>query len=165
MTVSGPNGKVLKKRRGSPRGKRTMARELVLQALYQHSLGGDHVHFIIEQWRLDPEVRGADFAYFEQLFRGIIIQIDELDGWIEKTSSNWPLDRVSIVDRNVLRIGIYELLMVASVPTKVVINEGVELSKRFGGENSGRFINGILDELAKVISDSYEVGSRPLSNE
>jgi len=94
-----------------------------------------------------------DPAFTWQLITGVVQQLGNIDKIIEKAAPEWPIDQISIIDRNVLRIGLYELLYSdkAAVPPKVAINEAIELAKSFGGESSGKFINGVLGTVYKEI--------------
>jgi N utilization substance protein B len=96
-----------------------------------------------------------DKSFTWQLVTGVVAHLKEIDEIILKAAPQWPLEQISIVDRNVLRIGIYELLYgdKAAVPPKVAINEAIELAKAFGGENSGKFINGVLGTVYKEIEE------------
>lgn len=106
---------------------------------------------------------GAD-AFTEGLFRGVLERKADLDLIIEKAAPDWPIDRISPVDRNVLRVGLYELLFAdrTQVPAKVAINEAIELAKTFGGENSGKFVNGVLGAVYKELGEpgKDEVGKK-----
>ncbi|MBF0426353.1 MAG: transcription antitermination factor NusB [Magnetococcales bacterium] len=142
---------------GSARGgNRRKARELAVQALYQSDLSGDDIRQAVDQLCEDAAGEPVDLEYFRRLAVGVHARLLELDGWIERVTQHWAPDRLSIVDRNILRLGIYELLAERSVPRKVVINECIELSKTFGGEGSGRFVNGILDQVAAQVCGEQE---------
>jgi transcription antitermination factor NusB len=141
--------------------KRTLAREIALQALYQHDLprkraalptsasGGpvavtaDDLEAFIEQQTGDAEAR----AYARRLVDGAIARGPEIDAMIEGAVRHWKLNRLAPVDRSVLRLGIFELLECTDVPPKVVINEAIDLAKKFSTEQSGAFVNGILDRI------------------
>lgn len=94
-----------------------------------------------------PGMDDAKFVY--DLSLGVEKSIKEIDEVIAKTATDWPVDQISPVDRNILRMGVYELLMSNEVPPKVAINEAVELAKTFGGGSSGKFVNGVLGTLYK----------------
>jgi len=98
----------------------------------------------------------GDQTFVWQLISGIVERLSELDKIIEKAAPEWPIEQINIVDRNVLRIGLYELLFSnkEEVPPKVAINEAIELAKSFGGESSGKFINGVLGTVYKEIEKS-----------
>ncbi|MDP6924392.1 MAG: transcription antitermination factor NusB [Candidatus Scalindua sp.] len=127
--------------------KRTRSREIVLQVLYQLEIRGNDVideidDFCIEQGK---EAEVSDFAI--KLVRGCIQEIKEIDGKIAGISENWELQRMPVVDRNILRLACYELFYMDDIPPKVSINEAIDLAKRFSTEKSGVFVNGILDKI------------------
>lgn len=128
--------------------RRTRARERALQALYQIDVAAEGIEealagFFRSFEPVEQEVR----ALAEELVRGVAGHRRKVDEAIEEASSNWRLDRMARVDRNVLRLAVYELLC-TEVPVKVVINEAIELGKKFGSESSGAFVNGVLDRIA-----------------
>lgn len=90
-----------------------------------------------------------DNGFVEKTIKGILKNIKEIDKNIVKYATDWPLDQITTVDRNILRIGIYELILADDIPPKVAINEAIEIAKAFGGESSGKFINGILGAIYK----------------
>lgn len=133
-------------------GKRRKARELALQFLYQLDLraDGDPVSSSEEFWSrhpADPEVR----AFAETLVRGTKLHQEKIDGLITQYAEHWNLERMAVVDRNILRAGIFELLWTADIPPKVAINEAIEVAKKFSTQESSRFINGILDRIHKEL--------------
>jgi len=146
--------------------KRTQAREIALQALYQHDLGGKRfnkpttgtceVEPFIETATGDPEVR----QYARRLADGVISSCSELDEKIASVTRNWKLNRIAPVDRCVLRLALFEMLETDDVPPKVAINEAIELAKKFSTEQSGAFVNGILDRIYNDLTKS----DPPLSN-
>ena len=94
-----------------------------------------------------------DPAFVFDLIKGVQEKISEIDGIITKTAPEWPIEQITVIDRNILRIGIFELIFAKQVPPKVAINEAVELGKAFGGESSGKFINGVLGTLYKQLPE------------
>jgi transcription antitermination protein NusB len=94
-----------------------------------------------------------DPAFVFDLIKGVEDKIGEIDSIITKTAPEWPIEQITVIDRNILRIGIYELIFAKQVPPKVAINEAVELGKAFGGESSGKFINGVLGTLYKQLPE------------
>ncbi len=98
-----------------------------------------------------PNFKDKDFI--ENLVRGVVKHIEEIDKYVTKYAPEWPIEQITIVDRNILRIGIYELKFAKEVPSKVAINEAIELGKTFGGESSGKFINGVLGTIYKKMKD------------
>lgn len=127
--------------------KRTKAREIAIQALYQLELRGyelgNELDMFFKQHDLLPEV--LDFA--KELVYGCKTQRKEIDLKIIAISENWDLHRMAIIDRCVLRLGAYELLYRDDIPPKVAINEAIDLAKKFSTDNSGTFVNGILDKV------------------
>ena len=131
-------------------GKRRKARELALQFLYQLDLQGerDPSPHLGEFWSRHPvneEVR----AFTETLVRGTKLHQQKIDEFISQCAENWDLARIAVVDRNILRAGIFELLWMTDVPPKVTINEALEVAKKYSTGESTRFINGILDRIRK----------------
>jgi N utilization substance protein B len=128
--------------------RRTRARERALQALYQIDVAADDLDDALARfWRSFEPVEAEVRETAEGLVRGVAAHRREVDEAIEGASTNWRLDRMAKVDRNVLRLAVHELLH-TDVPMKVVINEAIELGKKFGSESSGAFVNGVLDRVA-----------------
>lgn len=90
-----------------------------------------------------------DQGFVGQLLMGVLDKLPEIDVLIQKYAPEWPIDQITVVDRNILRLGIFELTFLKEVPAKVAINEAIELAKAFGGESSGRFVNGVLGAILK----------------
>ncbi len=130
-------------------GPRTRSRELALQALFAqdvHKDGDRHAYeFTLVHAEVSPEV--ADFA--RQLVEGVLERTAEWDALIASAADNWDLSRLATVDRNILRLAVYEMLARDDIPNKVAINEAIELGKRFSTKQSGAFVNGILDRIRK----------------
>ena len=130
---------------------RTKSRECALQMLYQADIRHTGPEQIVQEfWRgqeegVEPEVS----AFANQLFSGTLEHLDGIDALIAKYADNWDMKRMAVIDRNILRLGVFELLHLEEVPPKVSINEAIELAKRFGDAESGKFINGILDAIHK----------------
>ncbi|MEE2940628.1 MAG: transcription antitermination factor NusB [Planctomycetota bacterium] len=127
--------------------KRTRSRELALQFLYQLDLlGTGDLDGLTEFLR--EEAGDAETArYARTLVEGTFDAIPELDDEIQSVAQNWQIERMAVIDRNVLRMSAFELIHMDEIPPKVAINEGIELGKRFSTQNSGAFINGILDKI------------------
>jgi transcription antitermination protein NusB len=135
-----------------PQQKRTKARERALQALYQIDVAATDLDEALARfWRSFEPVEREVREMAEALVRGVAQRRREIDDAIEGVSTNWRLDRMAKVDRNVLRLAVYELQFRPDVPMKVVINEAIELGKKFGSESSGAFINGVLDRIAAAL--------------
>ncbi len=136
---------------------RHLSRSIVLQTLFEWDFGvnKEDTEEMLER-NIEEFGPGLDDASFmKEIFNGVIKKKETIDEIIEKTAPDWPIDKISIVDRNILRIGLYELLFGDSkqVPPKVAINEAIELAKSFGGENSSRFINGVLGGVYKELGE------------
>ena len=135
-------------------GNRRQARECALQMLYQLDMSrGEADEIVARFWQTneaDSEVR----AFADELVRGVVKNMGELDDLLSSHSTNWKISRMAAVDKNVLRLAAYELTNRPDIPVKVTINEAVEIAKRFGTAESGAFVNGILDNIAgKVKKD------------
>ena len=146
--------------------KRTRSREFALQILYQMDISDCDVDEIladfwedrtdlalsdpekeaVEENKKEPEVR----SYTKRLVKGTLEKIKEIDLVIERFAENWEMKRMAYVDRNILRLATYEMVYLEDIPIKVAINEAVELAKRYGEADSSKFVNGILDRIAKT---------------
>jgi N utilization substance protein B len=133
-------------------GRRRKAREVALQFLYQLDLQGedDPVRHAEEFWARHP-VDDATREFADRLVRGVKQQQAKVDALIGQYAEHWDLDRMAVVDRNILRLAVWELLAGEDIPGKVAINEAIEIAKKFGTRESSRFINGILDRVFKEL--------------
>jgi len=130
-------------------GARTQAREAALQMLFAVEASGAEVgRAIADFWAELPAEDAEGRVYADQVVRGVVAELERTDEEIKKASQNWRLERMTRVDRNVLRLGAWELLAHPDVPRAVAIDEAVELAKRYGTEESGSFVNGVLDRIA-----------------
>jgi transcription antitermination protein NusB len=137
---------------------RHLSRSIVLQTLYEWDFAQKSEDDAMEIFKRNAEEFApgvGDYSFMETLLKSILGKRKDIDLIIEKAAPDWPLDKISIVDRNILRIGLYELLFAdrAQVPPKVAINEAIELAKTFGGETSGRFVNGVLGAVYKEMGE------------
>ena len=132
-----------------PKRNRTIAREISLQALFQQDLTDSKKEDLDD---LLAEAAEGERDYARALVIGVMENKQELDSRITEVTDNWKLERIAAVDRAILRLGLYELLEMAEVPPKVVINESVELAKKFSTEKSGAFVNGVLDRIYQTMS-------------
>lgn len=127
---------------------RTRARAVALQVLYEIDLvghpAGIALHYRLEEEPLDDRLAG----FVTELVTGVYPLFDELDTFIAEHAPEWPLEQVAIIDRNILRIALWEFAVNTDTPTKVAINEAVELAKIYGSDSSSRFVNGVLGNLA-----------------
>lgn len=137
---------------------RHLSRSIVLQSLFEWDLNNidkDQVHEALDRNMEEFAPHKSDAPFMTKLLDGVLQKQPELDMVIEKAAPEWPIDRIAPVDRNILRLGLYELLFSdrKEVPAKVAINEAIELAKQFGGENSSRFVNGVLGAVYKEIGE------------
>lgn len=137
---------------------RHLSRSIVLQSLFEwdsNALEKKAVHEVLERNVSEFAPNKTDKPFMDKLLDGVMAKQPELDLVIEKAAPDWPIDRIAAVDRNILRLGLYELLFAdrSEVPAKVAINEAIELAKQFGGENSSRFVNGVLGAVYKEIGE------------
>lgn len=151
---------------------RHLARSVVLQTLFEWDTMQVPDTDVTEVLSRNAEEFGggdADTSFMDQLLAGVIAKKSDIDLIIEKAAPEWPLDRIAPIDRNILRLGLYELLFAdrAQVPAKVAINEAIELAKTFGGDSSGRFVNGVLGAVYKEIGEpgKDEQGKKKLKRE
>ena len=137
---------------------RHLSRSIVLQSLFEWDLNNiekPEVHAALERNMEEFAQNKSDMPFMERLLDGVLQKQSELDLIIGKAAPEWPVERIAPVDRNILRLGLYELLFSdrKEVPAKVAINEAIELAKQFGGENSSRFVNGVLGAVYKEIGE------------
>jgi len=130
-------------------GNRRKSREMALQALYQCELSGDSAVDSFSVFCRNFEASKKAIPYAEELIKGVALRLSEINELIEKYSANWRLSRMSIIDRNILRLAVYEMCMASEVPPSVVINEALEIARRYSTDDSIPFINGILDAMRK----------------
>ena len=134
---------------------RHLVRSVVLQSLYEWDFFDKQEDFIkILERNLEEFAPGIDEPEFAwQIAKGLIEHLPKINKIIEKAAPQWPIGQIPIIDRNILRVGLYELLFVnkEEVPPKVAINEAIELAKSYGGENSSKFINGVLGTVYKQL--------------
>ena len=137
---------------------RHLARSVVLQTLFEWDTSGADASAAPEMLQRNVEEFGGDDTdkpFMETLLTGVLAKKEDLDLVITKAAPDWPLERIAPVDRNILRIGLFELLFAdrSQVPAKVAINEAIELAKVFGGDSSGRFVNGVLGAVYKELGE------------
>jgi N utilization substance protein B len=143
--------------------RRSRAREISLQALYQRDqnrslTAADAVAFL-ERRLLEPELLELGKA----LYLGTLEHLKEIDSRLAQVADNWSVERMAVVDRNILRLGIYELYHGPQTPYKVVLDEAIELAKRYGAEESPGFVNGILDRIANEKVDGEKAAAEAAS--
>ncbi len=132
-------------------GIRRKAREEALRILFQYDATGDPIDEILNYyWKNISSVKNNEIKeYAETIVRGTIEHLQEIDSKIKEVSKNWRIERMFMVDRNILRLAIFELIHRKDIPPAVAINEAIEISKIYGTEKSPKFINGILDSIRK----------------
>ena len=130
---------------------RRKSRELALQALYQWNITRQDPSLILDQQKVNFSPADEEDEFAQQIIVGVLEHYNHIDELIEKFSEHWRLDRISIIDRNILRMAIFELLFREDIPPRVTLNEAIDLGKRFGSEDSSAFINGILDRIQKEV--------------
>jgi transcription antitermination factor NusB len=130
--------------------KRTKAREFALQVLYQLDITGDDCSVALDNfWQAQEQERiGEEIKVFtSELVQGARNNLDAIDKKISQYAANWQLERMAVVDRNILRLGSFELIFRKDIPPKVAINEAVDLAKKYSGQEAGKFVNAILDKI------------------
>ncbi len=133
---------------------RRKGREAVVQILYQLDLNRDlSVNAGIEKLERHFSTDGSATPFTRQQVEGVIAKLAEIDAKLKEVSENWTLERMPVVDRNILRLGVFELLYRDDIPKTVTINEMVELARTFGAETSTAFVNGVLDKIAQTIDN------------
>jgi len=128
---------------------RTQARGLALQALYEIDLTDHALEKVLEERSSDHNLEGRLLAFAKSLVVGIVPIRYLLDALIAEHAPEWPIDQISIIDRNLLRIALWEFAVSEDTPVKVAINEAVELAKYYGSDSAPRFVNGVLGSLAE----------------
>jgi len=145
---------------------RHLSRTIALQTLYEWDFrerNKDELEKIIDRNVQELGASPEDTQFIYKLAKGVLKHKSEIDKIIEKAAPEWPLEQITVVDRNVLRVGLYELLFGdrKEVPPKVAINESIELAKAYGGESSGKFINGVLGTVYKEIGEPGKDQGKP----
>lgn len=131
-----------------------------MQTLYEWDFNGRVTNDLVGLLHDNFKQFAPDFSdqgFSEAIIRGVVDHMDEINATITKYAPEWPLDQITIVDRNVLRIGVYELMFAPDVPPKVAINEAIEVAKGFGGESSGKFVNGVLGAIFRDLQASGKI--------
>lgn len=142
---------------------RRVARELAFQVLFQVDLGRIPWKDAVDRALAENDLSQRSKVFLEETVRETVRNLPQLDETLSKLSTEWPLRRMANTDRNILRLAVYELLYRRDIPIEVTVNEAVELAKRYGEEESGRFVNGLLGNLIKRISKA--VGVDPVEEE
>jgi N utilization substance protein B len=130
-------------------GARRKARELALQMLFQYDMAGNEPDMIIGTFEDLQKSKPNTREFAVKIFRGTVGHLGEIDDMIQVQAENWRLSRMAVVDRNIIRMSIYEFLHETDTPKLVIIDEAIEIAKKFGTQKSSQFINGILDGILK----------------
>jgi transcription antitermination protein NusB len=146
--------------RGSIPVRRRKARELALKMLYQMEVNRDSIDRALERYTRIFPYQEDIVVYARTLLAGIRREQEKLDDYIAKASEHWKVSRITYVDKNILRVAVYEMLYSKDVPPKVAIDEALELAKKFGAEESKDFVNGILDRVLKDFYEKREDGQK-----
>jgi len=137
-------------------GVRRRGREISLQILYKIDITDISLNDALSTFRDNFNVKEESWAFAELLTKGVCQNLDEINSLVEGQSQHWKLDRMPVTDRNIIRIAVYELLHMDDIPSKVSLNEAIELGKLYGSEESSAFINGILDKIHKNLAVSKD---------
>jgi transcription antitermination protein NusB len=145
---------------------RHLARTIAMQTLFLWDFHGcrelDYAAAIKSNYdNFAPNM--TDHSFTEKLVAGVIANQEQIDSNIIRYATEWPLEQITLVDRNILRVGVYELLFDADIPAKVAINEAIEIAKQFGGDSSGRFVNGVLGAIFKDLDAKGAIKKNPVS--
>jgi len=130
-------------------GARRKARELALQMLFQHDMSGNSPDMIISTFEEFEKSKANTRLFAEKIFKGTVAHLPSIDEMITAQAENWRLSRMAVVDRNIIRMSVYEFLHEDDTPKLVIIDEAIEIAKKFGTQKSSQFINGILDGILK----------------
>jgi N utilization substance protein B len=133
-------------------GTRRKARIIALQALYEIDSVGRETGAVVKRSLAEGDLSEENKTFVHELVDGVIQNKDEIDRSIQRFAPAWPVEQIAIIDRNILRLAIFEILFDNKVPVKVAISEAVELAKSFGSDNSGRFVNGVLGSVSSLAS-------------
>jgi N utilization substance protein B len=136
---------------------RTRARSAALQALYEVDIAGHPPGIVLEERLADAELDGNLAEFARQIVMGVIPLTEQLDHFIAQHAQEWPLDQIAIIDRNIMRIALWEIAVSDQTPMKVAINEAIELSKTYGSDSTPRFVNGVLGSLAARQSEIQQI--------
>ena len=133
-------------------GTRRKARIIALQALYEVDSVGREAEAVVERLLAEGGLSEENSAFVRELVGGVVQNEGEIDRNIQRFAPAWPVEQIAMIDRNILRLAIFEILFDNKVPVKVAINEAVELAKSFGSESSAKFVNGVLGSVSALAS-------------
>jgi len=133
-------------------GARRKARSVALQALYEIDLAGHDAEAVIARLLTEIEFSEENSIFITELVKGVLQNSEEIDRHLQNFAPAWPIGQIAVIDRNILRLAIFEILFDNKVPVKAAINEAVELAKRFASDNSAKFVNGVLGSVSALAS-------------
>ena len=139
---------------------RHLSRTIAMQTLFAWDFNGqkkENIDQVIEENFNNFAPQFNDHGFVKDTINGVLDNLEEIDNNIRKYATEWPLEQITIVDRNVMRIGIYELLYNEKIPPRVAINEAIEIAKAFGGESSGKFVNGVLGAIYNNMPEAEKI--------
>jgi len=143
---------------------RRKARELALQALFYMDMSQNDSKEAVKLFCENFVTSKKDLSFFFRLVNGVVKARPEIDSVVERFSSNWKISRMAIVDKNIIRIAVYEMFFCSDIPSKVSINEAIDIGKKFGTEESGAFINGILDSMRIALKEEKITKPQAMTN-
>ena len=144
--------------RAPARGKRHRGRECAVQLLFELDYNPRAIEEALADFWAERRVPAQTKAFVEQRVRGVLTERETIDGLLERSAEHWKLKRMAGVDRNIMRLAVYEMLRCPDVPPAVAINEAVELAKHLGDTGSGRFVNGVLDRIRRDLASTGAIG-------
>ena len=136
-----------------------------MQALFYMDVSENDSNEAVKLFCENFVISKRSLSFFLKLINGVIKAMPEIDSVIERFSSNWKISRMSIVDRNIMRVAVYEMLFCSDIPSKVSINEAIDIGKKFGTEESGAFINGILDSIRIAVEEEKIIELQAMTND
>lgn len=144
---------------------RRMARELAFQILFQVDIGRIPWEDALKMTMDENEIPKHSEVFLEELVSGVMDKLQEVDYLLTRSSEEWPLQRMASTDRNILRLAVYEILHQKDIPVEVTVNEAVEIAKKYGEEDSGRFVNGVLGTIIKELQKQINLESTEAEND
>ena len=141
-------------------GQRRKARAIALQVLYELDSGRHTIESVLERFLAEAALSEENNGFVRETVGQVIANKDKLDGYIKRFATAWPLEQTPVIDRNILRLAIFEILFDNKVSVKIAINEAVELAKRFGSDSSPKFINGVLGSVSALTKDESQLKGR-----
>jgi len=136
--------------------KRRKSREHTLKILYRRDITKEDINEIIKSYWKENNINSSITEFSEQLAKGTADNLEKIDDYIKKVSEHWAIDRMGVIDRNLLRMAVQELLFMEDIPLNVTIDEAIEIAKKFGTNDSANFVNGVLDKIKNDLEKAAE---------